>query len=107
MADRDRRPGRGLVAHERRTETTRIGKSVADSTVPRQELSLPPKITMVQMKRFSLYATRTILSGGGDEIVELAKTTCGNSRSNNGIKGLRQLARRSCSRRARLRTEAP
>jgi pyruvate dehydrogenase (quinone) len=35
---------------------------------------MPPKITYGQLKGFTLYATRTILSGRGDEIVDLAKT---------------------------------
>ena len=39
-----------------------------------QELSIPPKISLEQAKGFSLFALRTILSGGADEIVELAKT---------------------------------
>jgi pyruvate dehydrogenase (quinone) len=47
---------------------------VLDVRTKRQELSLPPKITYEEMKGFSLYATRTILSGGGDEIIELVKT---------------------------------
>ncbi len=50
------------------------GPALIDVTVARQELSMPPKITFAQMKGFTLYATRTILSGRGDEIVELAKT---------------------------------
>jgi pyruvate dehydrogenase (quinone) len=50
------------------------GAAVLDVRTKRQELSLPPKITYEQMKGFSLYATRTILSGGGDEIIEVAKT---------------------------------
>jgi pyruvate dehydrogenase (quinone) len=40
----------------------------------RHELSLPPKISYGELKGFTLYATRTILSGGGDELVELAKS---------------------------------
>ena len=36
--------------------------------------SMPPKITLAQAKGFALYSARTILSGGGDEILELAKT---------------------------------
>ena len=40
----------------------------------RQELSLPPKLTYGQIKGFTLYATRTILSGRGTELVELART---------------------------------
>jgi pyruvate dehydrogenase (quinone) len=35
---------------------------------------MPPKVSYGPLKGFRLYATRTILSGGGDEIVELAKT---------------------------------
>jgi pyruvate dehydrogenase (quinone) len=50
------------------------GAAVLDVRTARQELSLPPKITYDQMKGFTLYATRTIVSGGGDEIIELAKT---------------------------------
>lgn len=50
------------------------GPAVIDVTVARQELSLPPKITLDQLKGFTLYATRTILSGDGEQIVELAKT---------------------------------
>ena len=40
----------------------------------RHELSLPPKLTYGQIKGFTLYATRTVLSGGGEELVELAKS---------------------------------
>jgi hypothetical protein len=35
---------------------------------------LPPKLTYGQLKGFTLYATRTILSGGGEELIELTKT---------------------------------
>lgn len=40
----------------------------------RHELSLPPKLSYGQIKGFTLYATRAILSGGGEELVELAET---------------------------------
>ena len=50
------------------------GPALVDVHVARQELSLPPKIKLEQVKGFTLYATRTILSGRGDEIIELAKT---------------------------------
>ena len=40
----------------------------------RHELSLPPKLTYGEIKGFTLYATRTVLSGGGEELFELAKT---------------------------------
>jgi pyruvate dehydrogenase (quinone) len=50
------------------------GPALVDVKTARQELSLPPKITLEQAKGFTLYATRTILSGRGDEILELART---------------------------------
>lgn len=50
------------------------GPALVDVHTARQELSMPPKITLEQAKGFSLFATRTILSGEGDQIIELAKT---------------------------------
>jgi pyruvate dehydrogenase (quinone) len=50
------------------------GPALVEVATARQELSLPPKLTYGQLKGFTLYATRTILSGGGEELVELTKT---------------------------------
>jgi len=50
------------------------GPALVEVATARYELSLPPKLTYGQIKGFTLYATRTILSGGGDELVELTKT---------------------------------
>ncbi|MEH0929891.1 ubiquinone-dependent pyruvate dehydrogenase [Micromonospora sp. CPCC 205558] len=50
------------------------GPAVVDARTARQELSVPPKITYEQLKGFTLFATRTVLSGRADEIVELVKT---------------------------------
>jgi pyruvate dehydrogenase (quinone) len=50
------------------------GPALVDVATARQELSLPPKLTYGQIKGFTLYATRTILSGEGSELVELTKT---------------------------------
>jgi pyruvate dehydrogenase (quinone) len=50
------------------------GAALVEVATARQELSLPPKITYAQLKGFTLYATRTILSGEGGELIELAKT---------------------------------
>jgi pyruvate dehydrogenase (quinone) len=47
---------------------------VVDVRTDRHELSLPPKLSYGQIKGFTLYSTRTILSGQGDELVELAKS---------------------------------
>jgi pyruvate dehydrogenase (quinone) len=41
--------------------------------VSRQELSMPPTITVQQMKGFGLFALKAVLSGRGDEIIDLAK----------------------------------
>jgi pyruvate dehydrogenase (quinone) len=50
------------------------GPALVDISTARHELSLPPKLTYGQVKGFTLYATRTIVSGGGEELIELAKT---------------------------------
>ena len=50
------------------------GPALVDVRIARQELSLPPKLTYGQIKGFTLYATRTVLSGEGSELIELAKT---------------------------------
>jgi pyruvate dehydrogenase (quinone) len=50
------------------------GPALVDVRTARQELSLPPKLTYGQIKGFTLYATRTILSGEGSELIELTRT---------------------------------
>jgi pyruvate dehydrogenase (quinone) len=50
------------------------GPALVDVHTARQELSLPPNLTYGQIKGFTLWATRTVLSGGGEELLELAKT---------------------------------
>ena len=50
------------------------GPALVDVRTDRSELSLPPKITYGQIKGFTLYATRTVLSGNGDELIDLAKS---------------------------------
>lgn len=49
------------------------GAAVVDVRTARHELSLPPKISFGELRGFTLYATRTVLSGGADELVELAR----------------------------------
>ncbi|MCW5588706.1 MAG: ubiquinone-dependent pyruvate dehydrogenase [Legionellales bacterium] len=48
--------------------------AVIDIVTNRSELAMPPKITGEQIKGFSLYLTKAILNGRGDEILELVKT---------------------------------
>ncbi|MFE7750275.1 ubiquinone-dependent pyruvate dehydrogenase [Streptomyces sp. NPDC057428] len=50
------------------------GPAVIEVMTARQELSVPPAITVEQAKGFTLYAIRTILSGRGEELLDLATT---------------------------------
>jgi pyruvate dehydrogenase (quinone) len=50
------------------------GPALIEVLVNRQELSMPPTITAEQVKGFSLYMVRAVLSGRGDEVIDLAKT---------------------------------
>src|SRR5258708_18349590 len=49
------------------------GPALVEVRVSRQELSMPPTITLEQMTRFSLFMLKAVLSGRGDEIIDLAK----------------------------------
>jgi len=42
--------------------------------VNRQELAMPPAIALEQAKGFTLYMLKAVLSGRGDEILDMAKT---------------------------------
>ena len=50
------------------------GPALVDVVTARQELSVPPAVNAQQVKGFTLYAIRTIMSGRGDELVDLADT---------------------------------
>ena len=50
------------------------GPALLDCVVARQELSMPPKIDGKQVKGFSLYVMRAVMSGRGDSVLDLAKT---------------------------------
>ena len=49
------------------------GPALVEVVVDRQELSVPPTITAEQVKGFSLFTLKAVLSGRGDEIIDLAK----------------------------------
>ena len=49
------------------------GPALLDVVTERQELSMPPAISAEQVKGFSLYAIRTVLSGQGTDLIDLAK----------------------------------
>jgi pyruvate dehydrogenase (quinone) len=50
------------------------GPAVLDVVTATQELSMPPTITLEQVKGFSLWVLRAVMSGRGDAVVDLAKT---------------------------------
>jgi pyruvate dehydrogenase (quinone) len=54
-----------LLAHD--------GPAVLDAVTAKQELSIPPTIGLEQVKGFSLWFVRAVMSGRGDEVIDLAK----------------------------------
>jgi pyruvate dehydrogenase (quinone) len=56
----------GMMAHD--------GPALLDVVTAKHELSMPPTITPEQVKGFSLWVLRAVMSGRGDEVVDLAKT---------------------------------
>jgi pyruvate dehydrogenase (quinone) len=50
------------------------GPALLDVRTARQELSIPPAISVEQAKGFALYAIRTVLSGRGEELLDLVTT---------------------------------
>ncbi|MBA4609551.1 ubiquinone-dependent pyruvate dehydrogenase [Aeromicrobium sp. Marseille-Q0843] len=49
------------------------GPALVNVITERQEVTVPPSVTATQLKGFSLYALRTVMSGRGDEIIDLAR----------------------------------
>jgi pyruvate dehydrogenase (quinone) len=49
------------------------GPALVEVLVSRQELAMPPTITLEQMTGFSLFMLKAVLSGRGDEIIDLAR----------------------------------
>lgn len=56
---------RGAFSHK--------GPALVDVVTERDELTIPPAVTAEQVKGFTLYAIRTVLSGRGDELLDLAR----------------------------------
>ena len=56
---------RGALAHD--------GPALVDVVTERQELTIPPAISAEQVKGFTLYALRTVMSGRGDELLDLSR----------------------------------
>lgn len=55
-----------ILAHE--------GPALLDVVTNTQELAMPPKVDLEQVKGFGLWALRAVISGRGDELVEVART---------------------------------
>ena len=45
-----------------------------DAVVNREELSIPPKITIEMAKGFTLYMVKAVMNGRADEVLDLAVT---------------------------------
>ena len=58
-----------LLAHD--------GPAVLDVVIAKQELSMPPTIGLEQVKGFSVWLIRAVMSGRGDEVIDLAKENLG------------------------------
>ena len=50
------------------------GPALLDVVTATSELSMPPTIGLEQVKGFSLWLLRAVMSGRGDEVIDLAKT---------------------------------
>jgi pyruvate dehydrogenase (quinone) len=50
------------------------GPVLIDTVVNRQELAMPPAVTVEMAKGFSLFMVKAVMSGRGDELIDLART---------------------------------
>lgn len=50
------------------------GPALLDVVVNRQELSIPPSLKLGEVKGLTLYMVKAVLSGKGDEVLDLART---------------------------------
>jgi pyruvate dehydrogenase (quinone) len=50
------------------------GPALVDVVTAKNELAMPPKIELAHAKGFSLFMLRAVLSGRGDEIIDIVKT---------------------------------
>jgi pyruvate dehydrogenase (quinone) len=50
------------------------GPVLIDAVVNRTELAMPPAVTLEMAKGFTLYMVRAVMSGRGDDLIDLART---------------------------------
>ena len=62
-----------VLGHTLRRVYEHDGPALVDVLTRRQELSVPPHVTLAELKGSTLFAGKTILSGRGDELVDLAR----------------------------------
>ena len=49
-----------------------LQKALVEALVHRQELSMPPRITIEQATGFGMFMLKAVIGGRGDELVDLA-----------------------------------
>jgi len=64
----------GELPHAMQDVLAHDGPAVLDVVTAKHELSMPPTIGIEQMKGFSLWVVRAVMSGRGDSVIDLAKT---------------------------------
>ncbi len=50
------------------------GPVLVDAVVNRSELAMPPSVTLEMAKGFTLYMVKAVMSGRGDEVIDLARS---------------------------------
>jgi len=50
------------------------GPVLVDAVVNRSELAMPPSVTLEMAKGFTLYMVKAVISGRGDEVIDLARS---------------------------------
>jgi pyruvate dehydrogenase (quinone) len=50
------------------------GPVLIDAVVNRTELAMPPAVTVEMAKGFTLYMVKAVMSGRGDEVIDLARS---------------------------------
>jgi pyruvate dehydrogenase (quinone) len=50
------------------------GPVLVDAVVNREELSIPPKITLEMAKGFTLFMVKAVMNGRADEVLDMAAT---------------------------------
>ena len=63
-----------LGAGRLRTTSAHPGPALVEVMTACQEFAIPPEISVGQASGFTLWPTRSVLSGQGDEVLQIART---------------------------------